>query len=153
MKIFLTEIPPSEDEYYQSFQILKVNALREMTAFGCRMKAPNYKSSPFEHTNWFKFTVESNDVLLVEDALADVDVKVDVEVKRSLKFSWMPIITSQRLYTFFSLHLDWRHLGWKRRETFEYLAYSGPGNRNNRIHYLCCLFWHNTLLQNWGFVK
>ena len=92
-------------------------------------------------------------MLVVEDALAVVDVKVDVEVKISLKFSWMPIITSQCLYTFFSLHLDWRHLGWKRRETFEYLAYSGPGNRNNRIHYLCCLYLHNRLLRNWLFAK
>ena len=83
----LTEMPSSKNEFYPSFQILKVSALREMTSFGCRMKAPNYKSSPFEHTNWFKFTVESNDVLLVEDTLADVDVKVDVEVKSSLKFS------------------------------------------------------------------
>ena len=97
MKIFLTEIPPSEDEYYQSFQILKVNALREMTAFGCRMKAPNYKSSPFEDTEWFEFTVESNDKLLVDDTLnsicgpntADCHNEADnpIEVKNSLKSS------------------------------------------------------------------
>ena len=57
----LTEMPDTDYERFQSWQILNVTAIKEMTSFGCRMKAPNYKSSPFEHTTYFEFTVLSND--------------------------------------------------------------------------------------------
>ena len=57
----LTEMPDTDYEHFQSWQILNVTAKKEMTSFGCRMKAPNYKSSPFENTTYFEFTVLSND--------------------------------------------------------------------------------------------
>ena len=84
----LTEMRDTDNGHFQTWQILNVTAKKEMTSFGCRMKAPNYKSSPFEDTNYFEFTVVSKDTVNSNCDPITFDCQNEVVgVKRSLKFS------------------------------------------------------------------
>ena len=87
----LTKMDDTKMEFFRFSQILKVSAQREVTSFGCRMKAPSYYSLPYEDTKWFNFRVVRDDTTNSNcdptnpDCLNVADGPVGV--RSSLKFS------------------------------------------------------------------